>query len=94
MTAAISMTSMPVTASVRMSVPYGSPSFAARTSACRTTAKAETAITANSHAERNASQADRDKSSSHESPNSAKSAAVRTLATSAHSVRRKRTIDR
>ena len=84
-TAAMIVTSMPVTASVRTRVPSGSPSFAAMASAWRTAAKDASRITAKSHADISANQNGWDRSASHPAPKAMKSATVATQTTSGHS---------
>src|SRR5262249_30360089 len=88
MKAEIMMTSMPVAASVMMSVPRGSPSLMARLSPCRTSAKAESRMAAKSQATREETQNGFERSASQRGPNKRNSALVMKLTISGHSRRK------
>ena len=87
MTAPIIMTSIPITDSVRTSVPNGSPSFTATLSAWRTTARADNRIAPKSHKRTKVNQAGLDRPASQPGPNPMKRAVVTRLTPSAHSRR-------
>ncbi len=84
-TAVIIMTSMPVTASVRISVPNGSPRFAASTSAWWTMAKAERRITPNNQMRISPNQSGFERSANHTRPKARKRAVVTRLTSHGHS---------
>src|SRR4051812_18300347 len=87
-TAPIIVTSMTVMASVRTSVPNGSPSSTARPSACRTAANAESRMAANSHANTSAKRHGLVSSASSTSPKARNAPIVAPLKRSGHSRRR------
>src|SRR3954464_7153907 len=87
-TAPIIVTSMTVMASVRTSVPNGSPSSTARPSACRTAANAASRNAANRHANPSAKRQGRVSSASSTSPKARNAPIVAPLKRSGHSRRR------
>ena len=80
MTVARIVTSMLMTDSVRISVPYGSPKISASASAWRTTPNAHQIMTPNNHTNRKPSQGRFDRSASHGFPTVKKIAVVTTPA--------------
>src|SRR5690242_2547667 len=87
MRAATMVTSMPMTASVRIRVPRGSPNLIARHSACRTTPNAEVRMAAKSQTKRNITQAALDKFASHALSKRRNKATLTTPMRIGHSVR-------